>query len=239
MLLPRLPVFVALALILAGCSHREPIAVQPEPAPVVALAPPPPPPVSPINRGLSQAATLWHFRVALNVAALACRGPAEATIVAGYNAMLRDRSVAMKVANSALTQEFRARGGNWQDAYDDAMTRLYNFFSQAQARDAFCEAAGQTLATLPAVAPEAIGTFAEAQLKLLDAPFALAAAPRQMMAMAAIPATPSYARPATAPYARPVTPAGAMPAMAVRAAPAPAMATRAPVLKVDTRALAE
>lgn len=208
MYLPRLPVFVALALILAGCSHRpEPIAIQPAPAPVVALAPPPPPQVSPINRGLSPAATLWHFRVALNVAALACRGPGEATIIAGYNAMLRGRTTLLASAQKALSDEYRARGGDWQDAYDDAMTRLYNFFSQAQARDAFCAAAERTLADMPTVAPEATGAFAAAQLQLLDAPFA-AALPRPIMTLAAAPAV-----------------------------PAPAMAARAPVLKLDMRAL--
>ena len=46
MFVPRIPIFVALALILAGCSHQEPIAVQPAPAPAIALAPPPPPPSS-------------------------------------------------------------------------------------------------------------------------------------------------------------------------------------------------
>lgn len=215
MFVPRLPVFVALALILAGCSHQEPIAVQPAPAPAIALAPPPPPPqVSPLNRNLTSSATVWHFRVALNVAALACRGPGEATIIAGYNAMLRDRTVALTAAQKALSAEYRARGGDWQDAYDDAMTRLYNFFSQAQARDAFCAAAEQTLAELPAIAPEAIGSFAETRLKVLDAPFAAPVA-RPIMTLAAAPARPA-------------------PAMAVRAT-----ATRTPTLKVDMRALEE
>lgn len=190
MFLPRLPIFVALALILAGCSRdREPIAIQPSPAPMVALAPIAPPPVSPINRNLSQAATVWHFRVALNVAALACRGASEGPIIAGYNAMLRQRSGALTVANTGLTAEYRARGGNWQDAYDDAMTRLYNFFSQAQARDAFCQTAERTLAALPTVAPDALGSFAAAQLPLLDAPF-VQSLPRQTIALAAAPAAP-------------------------------------------------
>ena len=211
---PRLPVMAALALILAGCSHQEPIAVQPAPAPAIALAPPPPPQVSPINRNLTPSATVWHFRVALNVAALACRGPSEATIIAGYNAMLRDRTVALAAAQKALSAEYRARGGDWQDAYDDAMTRLYNFFSQAQARDAFCAEAERTLAALPMIAPEAIGSVAQTQLKVLDAPFAAPAAARPIMTLAA-----AAPRPA--------------PAMAVRAT------TRAPTLKVDMRALEE
>lgn len=216
MLLPRLPIVVAMVLILAGCSKgREPIVIQPAPAPMVAVAPPPAPPqVSPINRNLSPAATVWHLRVALNVAALACRGPAEATIIAGYNALLRGRATELAATQKALSDEYRSRGGDWQDAYDDAMTRLYNFFSQAQARDAFCEAASRTLAELPAVAPDAMTGFAVAQLPLLDAPF-VQPLPRQSIALAAAPAP-------------------------ARAMAAPALAGRAvPVLKVDMRALSD
>ena len=40
------------------------------------------------NRNLSADGAVWHLRAALNVAALACRGPDEAAIVAGYNALL-------------------------------------------------------------------------------------------------------------------------------------------------------
>jgi hypothetical protein len=211
---PRLPVIVALVLILAGCGHREPIAIQPAPAPVVVLAPPPPPPVSPINRGLSRAATVWHLRVALNVAALACRGASEATIVSGYNAMLRGRTTVLASAQSALSAEYRARGGDWQDAYDDAMTRLYNFFSQVQARDAFCAAAERTLAAVPAVPADGMEAFAAAELPLLDRPFAPPAAQPAMV----------YA--AAAPIPLPI-------------APMRAEAVRAPVLTVDVSALGE
>lgn len=216
MFLPRLPVVVALALILAGCSRgREAIVIQPAPAPMVVLAPPPAPPqISPINRNLSPAATVWHLRVALNVAALACRGPAEASIIAGYNAMLRGRTVELAATQQALSAEYKARGGDWQDAYDDAMTRLYNFFSQAQARDPFCQAAERTLAQLPAIAPDGMGAFAATQLPLLDAPF-VQPLPRQTIALAAAPAP-------------------------VRAIPISSAPSRTvPVLKVDMRALSD
>jgi hypothetical protein len=36
------------------------------------------------NAGLGAEAALWHVRTGLNVAALGCRGPNEATIVAQY-----------------------------------------------------------------------------------------------------------------------------------------------------------
>ncbi len=40
------------------------------------------------NVGLSSAAAIWHLRSGLNFAALACRGPEAALIVARYNAVL-------------------------------------------------------------------------------------------------------------------------------------------------------
>ena len=199
----RPPVVVALVLVLAGCGgKRDAIVLTSTPAPVVAPAPPPPA-ISPINRALSPAATVWHLRVALNVAALACRGPQELTIVADYNAMLAGQKAALATIQATLSSEYRARGGDWQDGYDDAMTRLYNFFSQAQARDAFCAAAAQVLADTRTLAPDALGGFAGERLALLDRPFAEAfappavdrtpAAPAQVIAAApeAMPAAPS------------------------------------------------
>jgi hypothetical protein len=159
----------------------------------VAVAPPPvvptvtvyaPPPISPINRGLSQAATLWHMRVALNVAALACRGAQEAAIIQRYNAMLASNKATLAAAQATLTAEFKAGGGDWQDRQDDAMTRLYNFFSQAQARDAFCTAAAATLAEAETLTPAELPAYAAAVLPTLDAPFAAMMLPMPVIAVA-------------------------------------------------------
>jgi hypothetical protein len=123
------------------------------------------------NRDLTADGTLWHLRAALNVAALACRGPQEAAIVAGYNAMLGQRKAALAAAQAGLSGEFRAGGGDWQDRYDDQMTRLYNFFSQAQARDPFCAAAAATLADAATIAPADLPGFAAERLAALEKPF--------------------------------------------------------------------
>ncbi len=178
---------VGLAL-LAGC------AVKPK---VVAVAPPPPPPVAPAplampkgayvgmqipalmgdgryatpNRNLSADGAVWHLRAALNVAALACRGPDEATIVAGYNALLAGQKATLNGAQTRLAAEYKASGGDWQDRYDDQMTRLYNFFSQSQARDAFCNAAAATLADGATVIAADLPAFAAGRLAVLEKPF--------------------------------------------------------------------
>ena len=151
--------------LLAGCAARVvPVAVAPPP-PAVVAAPPAP---TPINAGLSAAATLWHLRAGLNVAALACRGPDEAALAAGYNALLATQADALKAAQAAEFAAYQAGGGDWRDRYDDDQTRLYNFFGQARGRDAFCRAASAMVARPPAT----LTADAAAQLALLDRSFA-------------------------------------------------------------------
>ena len=140
-----------LAATLSACAGHPPIAtVAPLPAPVpLAAAPALPPGLSPTmtipamlpdgsyqtpNRDLTPAATLWHFRVALNVAALACRGTQGDEIVAAYNAMLKRRSSTLAAAETHYAAQWRDGGGDWRGRYDDAMTRLYNYFSLSPAR---------------------------------------------------------------------------------------------------------
>ena len=142
-----LPVMAVLA---AGCAHRE-VATAPPPPPTapVALAPMPAgaragmtiPARLPDggyatpNHRLTAAATIWHVRTALNVAALACRDAAEPVRVARYNALLASERTAFAAAEKTLAAEYKAGGGAaWRDGYDDAMTRLYNYWAQDFAR---------------------------------------------------------------------------------------------------------
>jgi hypothetical protein len=210
---------------IAACSTRpKEVAIAPpppEPAPVPVYVTPP---ISPINRGLSPAATVWHMRVALNVAALACRGAQEAVIVQRYNALLAKHKTTLAGAETTLEEQYRATGTGWQDRYDDAMTRLYNFFSQAQVREAFCTASAATLAEAERLAPGELQTFAAAVLPTLDAPFAEMLVPRPVIAAAA-----RVAAPVSAAVPAPVPASGAAPAVAPRGTTPPvAVGTRAP-----------
>lgn len=183
----RPPVWAALVLILAGCASRPEVAVVPPAmyAPPAQLAEMPKG-ASPgmriparladgsyntPNRVLTPAATVWHLRAALNVAALACRGVQETTTIAHYNALLQSQKAALKDAEANLSAEYRATGGDWQDRYDDSMTRLYNYFSQSFARDAFCANAAAVLADSATVTTAALPAFAAARLPTLDRPF--------------------------------------------------------------------
>ena len=173
---------------LTACASRPPVvAVAPVPAPVaVAAAPALPPGMSPTmavpamlpdgsyqtpNRDLTPAATLWHFRAALNVAALACRGTQGDEIVAAYNAMLTRRRTTLSAAETRYAAEWRDGGGDWRDRYDDSMTRLYNYFSLSPARPAFCAAAAQVLVDVATVPDTAMPGFAASELAVLDRPF--------------------------------------------------------------------
>ena len=175
--------------LLAGCATRSADvatavpAIAPAPAPI---APPLPAGATPgmrvpvaladgsfptPNQHLSAAATLWHLRAGLNVAALACPGVQGATITASYNAMLRQEKAALAAAEASYAAEFRQGGGDWRDRYDDSMTRLYNFFSQTPARHGLCAAAERALAMLSTAPAGTVATAAPVQLATIDQPF--------------------------------------------------------------------
>ena len=174
--------------LLAGCTSKPrtvaqvapPVIMVPVPAPTLPKGAPPTI-VIPValadgtyptpNRNLTTSAKVWHLRAALNVAALACRGPQELTIVAGYNALLLAQKPVLAKAEATYASEYKSGGGDWQDRYDDSMTRLYNFFSQSPARDEFCAAAGTVLAQSTGLTAEALPAFAAQNLPVLERPF--------------------------------------------------------------------
>ena len=122
------------------------------------------------NRNLSPAAAIWHLRAALNVAALACRGPAGDAIAARYNAMIRTHALSLAHAETQFADEFRA-AGDWRNRYDGEMTKLYNFFAFAPVRNDFCAVAGRVLDEVAGVAPAALPGFAQAHMAAIDRPF--------------------------------------------------------------------
>jgi hypothetical protein len=186
----RLAPLLATAMLLAGCALRpQPVALAPvvPPPPVVAIAMPTPPEgaapnlvlpprdaagwATP-NRGLSPAAAAWHLRAALNVAALGCRDAQEAETIAHYNALLATKRTVLAEADAAVRTDYRARfAAGWQDAHDDAMTRLYNFFALPPVQAAFCTEARVVLAEAVLASPDAFVASAPFALARLEAPF--------------------------------------------------------------------
>ena len=176
---------------LGGCAARVPPVMPP---PVVATVAPPPP-VMPVggypgmeiarkrddgtyvtpNFQMTDAAAVWHLRGALNVAALGCDKTAAGAggrTVAGYNAWLTGHRAVLDRHVRQYLLEWQATGwGDWQAAYDNQQTRLYNFYSQPAIRIAFCTVAGEELDAVAAVADDALPAHARAALVRLDQPF--------------------------------------------------------------------
>ena len=178
---------MATALALGGCATRQ----APPPAAIAATPSLPPRPLPPSgyvaaqampavdaegryvtpNQHLSPAATVWHVRSALNVAALACRGGDEAALIATYNVMLKQQAAPFAKANKAVQAEERQGGGDWQTRHDVAMTKLYNFFAQPFAQAGFCTVAGEALRQAATLPPADLERFSMSTLVALEEPF--------------------------------------------------------------------
>jgi hypothetical protein len=252
---------VTTGVLLSGCGTK--------PAPVVAAAPVPVPvpqavpmpsgayvgmPVPPTlpggayatpNVNLSSAGAVWHLRAGLNFAALGCRGPEEAGIIARYNAMLSAQKPVLANAERTLIAEYRATAPTqWRDAYDDAMTRLYNYYALAPARAALCVTADRLLTEAQTVTPDAFPAFAAQRLPELDRAYtdfyraydAWRAQGLQPLRPALPQAT--YAIAASAPMAPTVQAAPApRPVQVAQVEQRPTPATRGPWIEVDPAVL--
>lgn len=188
------PITAALILTLAACSTPRTQTPAPEPS----RPAPAPAPLSPIHQNLDPLETVWHVRAGLNVAALSCAQRVGPGIVTDYNAFLKAKKELLTQAYNALSDEYRAKGGNWQRALDTDMTKLYNHFASPDAQAGFCDAAAVEVKRAIAASPDERQAWAETTLATLDKPFttpqqvATRAVARGLMAMpAASPAIPA------------------------------------------------
>lgn len=175
----------ALAVTLAGCASAP---VSP---PVAVTPPKPAAPVMPAggypglaipgkhengtyitpNFEMTDAAAVWHLRGALNVAALGC-DQAGGGVVDGYNAWIEGHATALDGYMKQYMREWKETGwSDWDTAYDNNQTRLYNFYSQSPIRRAFCAAARMEIVKVAAVADADLPGFARTSLANLDKPF--------------------------------------------------------------------
>lgn len=186
-----------LVLMLAACAPTpKPLPVPaPAPAPTPAPAPIviPPRPLPPgnaavtqqlpprdtltgrfvtINSGVTGERAFWQLKTGLNVAAIGCRGPEEATLVAAYNQIIKAHTRAIQAAEKKVIADLgKAARTNGVKERDRLSTQLFNYFAQPPAQRAFCDRAlvlAQTVATTPSAQ---LVTNATDQLVTLDAPF--------------------------------------------------------------------
>ncbi|NJM51478.1 MAG: hypothetical protein HC843_11905 [Sphingomonadales bacterium] len=159
-----LGVVFAFAAVAACTPTPAPVPIPPPP-PVV-VAPPPPPPARPLppsgaaatlivppvgidgvretpNRFISSNESVWHFRSAINVAALNCQGPVWDAIATNYNAFIGNNKLTLRKISRLIDQEYKVRypGENALRVRDTKMTDLYNYFSIPTVRQEFCDTA--------------------------------------------------------------------------------------------------
>lgn len=125
-----------------------------------------------INSGIGREEAVWHLRSAINVAALSCTGADERAIAAEYNALLKKQKKLFASAYKAEVARFRDDyGGEWQQAFDQHNTRLYNYFALPPAKAGFCRATRAVSADAASVSAADFPAFATAALLRLEMPF--------------------------------------------------------------------
>lgn len=186
---------ITLVALLAACAPKP--APMPIPTPTPTPAPPPvvvipPRPLTPgsaaitqqlpprgadgqfmtMNSGITGERAFWHLKTGLNVAAIGCRGPEEATLVAAYNQIIKAHTRFIQTAEKKVIAELgKANRTTGIKERDRLSTQLFNYFAQPPAQRQFCERAvglAQTVATTPSAQ---LTVNAASQLATLDQPF--------------------------------------------------------------------
>lgn len=178
----------------AACAPPPPVKVAPPP--IILPPPPPPPPAMPLppgqaaasmtippigldgvritpNRGLSRDEQIWHFRSALNVAALNCQGPVWGQIATEYNKFIVTHKVLLSKTSKTVDREYVARfkGQNGLRVRDTKMTDLYNYFALPPVRAEYCDMALRKVTEGNLVPKEALPEYAMGGLSDLDGVF--------------------------------------------------------------------
>lgn len=120
--------------------------------------------------GLGRDETLWHMRMALNVAALTCdpNGPTTGL----YGQFLTIHAKPLAAANKAEDQLFKTQyGKNAVKERDTHMTNTYNFYSLPPVTPDFCRAANDVLMAANATPSATILDYAPTGLAALDRAF--------------------------------------------------------------------
>jgi len=124
------------------------------------------------NSNLTGDRAFWQMKIALNVAAIGCRGLEEATLVSSYNNIIKAHAKVIKsTEKSVITQLGKENGNNGIAPRDRLSTQLFNYFAQPPAQRQFCARANE-IAQLVSSTPSAqVVEQAPAHLARLDQPF--------------------------------------------------------------------
>lgn len=175
--------------LMSGCArHRDVVVAPPPPAPVQPVAAPMPPMgatanmripavgadgrrVTP-NRNLSAQATLWHVRMALNVAALSCHDATDAVRL-NYNQFLKVHKATLAKANAQVDGEYKTRFGAKSaiPQRETLNTSVYNFFALPPVQKAFCAQAASVGGAVNGMTSADLLAYAPTGLAALERPF--------------------------------------------------------------------
>ena len=123
------------------------------------------------NRKVTSNTALWHVRMALNVAALSCRSPADLPRLQ-YNRLLHVHGPLLTKANEAVDRNYTvAYGRPGLSARERLNTVVYNFFSLPPVTKSFCPVAERVGAKLLAMPSSALLDYAPEALAELEKPF--------------------------------------------------------------------
>jgi hypothetical protein len=114
------------------------------------------------NRGLSRDEQIWHFRSALNVAALNCQGPVWGQIATEYNKFIVTHKVLLSKTSKSVDREYVKRypRANGLRIRDTRMTDLYNYFALPPVRAQYCDMSLRKLQEANLLAKDALADFA-------------------------------------------------------------------------------
>lgn len=186
-------IIFSVAAVSACAPAPKPVVVAPPPPVIV---PPPAPPRMPLppggaatsmripvigvdgirvtpNRGLSRDENIWHFRSALNVAALNCQGPVWGQIATQYNKFIVVHKARLSQASKAVDREYVKRypGQNGLRVRDTKLTDLYNYFALPPVRSEYCDAALRKVTEVNGVPTTALPEYAIGGLGDIDGIF--------------------------------------------------------------------
>lgn len=186
----------AIIITVAAVSACAPPPKPVPPPPVIIVPPPPPPPAMPLppggaaasmriplvgvdgiratpNRFLSPDEQIWHFRSALNVAALNCQGPVWGQIALEYNKFIKVHKKQLSKTSKTVDREYVKRypGENGLRVRDTKLTDLYNYFALPPVRAEYCDAALRKLTEANLLAPDALPGYAVGGLTEIDGIF--------------------------------------------------------------------
>jgi hypothetical protein len=177
----------------SACAPPPPVKVAPPP---IIVAPPPPPPAMPLppggaassmtippigvdgvrvtpNRFLTPDENIWHFRSAINVAALNCQGPVWGQVAVEYNKFIVVHKTRLNQVGKAIDRAYVSRypGQNGLRVRDSKMTDLYNYFALPPVKAEFCDASLRRVTEANAVPSATLTDYSLGALAELDGVF--------------------------------------------------------------------